>query len=147
MIGGGSGSVRRVPGCRDALVRYALGETDMRNLADGTRKLCELLFAAGAETLYPTVSGSTPLAGIDDLARVPDPLPQGRTSLMTIHLFSSCPMGEDKRRCVADSFGRVHGHDDLYIADASLLCTAPGVNPQGSIMAFARRNALHFLDR
>jgi choline dehydrogenase-like flavoprotein len=56
-------------------------------------------------------------------------------------------MGEDKRRCVADSFGRVHGHDDLYIADASLLCTAPGVNPQGSIMAFARRNALHFLDR
>jgi choline dehydrogenase-like flavoprotein len=147
MIGGGSGNVRRVPGWRDALVRYALGETDMRNLADGTRKLCELLFAAGAETLYPTVSGSTPLAGIDDLARVPDPLPQGRTSLMTIHLFSSCPMGEDKRRCVADSFGRVHGHDDLYIADASLLCTAPGVNPQGSIMAFARRNALHFLDR
>ncbi len=147
MIAGGSGSVRRVPGCRDALVRYALGETDMRDLADGTRKLCELLFAAGAETLYPTVSGSTRLAGPDDLARVADSLPQGRTSLMTIHLFSSCPMGEDKRRCVADSFGRVHGHDDLYIADASLLCTAPGVNPQGSVMAFARRNVLHFLDR
>jgi choline dehydrogenase-like flavoprotein len=41
----------------------------------------------------------------------------------------------------------VHGQEGLYIADASLLCTAPGVNPQGSIMAFARRNALHFLDR
>ena len=66
---------------------------------------------------------------------------------MTIHLFSSCPMGEDQARCVTDSFGRVHGHDDLYIADASLLCTAPGVNPQGSVMAFARRNALHFLGR
>ncbi len=145
MIAGGSGSVRRVPGWRDALVRYALGETDMRDLADGTRKLCEMLFAAGAETLYPTVDGATPLAGIDDVSKVDDPLPQGRTSLMTIHLFSSCPMGEDKRRCVADSFGRVHGHDGLYIADASLLCTAPGVNPQGSIMAFARRNALHFL--
>jgi choline dehydrogenase-like flavoprotein len=147
MIAGGSGSVRRVPGHRDALVRYALGETDMRDLADGTRKLCELLLAAGAETLYPTVDGAAPLAGIDDLARVADPLPQGRTSLMTIHLFSSCPMGEDKRRCVADSFGRVHGQEDLYIADASLLCTAPGVNPQGSLMAFARRNTLHFLDR
>ncbi|MCF3608975.1 GMC family oxidoreductase [Planktothrix agardhii 1033] len=33
----------------------------------------------------------------------------------------------------------------MYIADASLLCTAPGVNPQGSIMAIARRNALKFL--
>jgi choline dehydrogenase-like flavoprotein len=147
MIAGGRGSVRRVPGHRDALVRYALSATDMRALADGTRKLCELLLAAGAETLYPTVDGAPPLAGIDDLARIADPLPQGRTSLMTIHLFSSCPMGEDRRRCVADSFGRVHGQEDLYIADAGLLCTAPGVNPQGSIMAFARRNALHFLDR
>jgi choline dehydrogenase-like flavoprotein len=96
--------------------------------------------------LYPTVNGATPLAGADDLRKVADPLPQGRTSLMTIHLFSSCPKGEDRRRCVTDSFGRVHGQEDLYIADASLLCTAPGVNPQGSIMAFARRNALHFLE-
>jgi choline dehydrogenase-like flavoprotein len=146
MITGGAGSVRRLPGYRDPLVRFDLGDKDMRDLADGTRKLAELLFAAGAETLYPTVDGSSPLYGVDDLAKVADPLPQGRTSLMTIHLFSSCPMGEDQRRCVADSFGRVHGHDGLYIADASLLCTAPGVNPQGSIMAFARRNALHFLE-
>jgi choline dehydrogenase-like flavoprotein len=54
-------------------------------------------------------------------------------------------MGEDRTTCVADSFGRVHGVPGLHIADASLLCDAPGVNPQGSIMAFARRNALHFL--
>ncbi|MBO0764886.1 MAG: GMC family oxidoreductase N-terminal domain-containing protein [Hyphomicrobiaceae bacterium] len=147
MITGGSGSVARLPGCRDPLVRFTLAGADMRDLAEGTRKLCELLFAAGAEALYPTVDAAAPLYHIDDLVKVDDPLPHRRTSLMTIHLFSSCPMGEDKRRCVTDSFGRVHGHDGLYIADASLLCTAPGVNPQGSIMAFARRNALHFLDR
>jgi choline dehydrogenase-like flavoprotein len=147
MIAGGSGSVRRLAGYRDPLVRFALGEKDMRDLADGTRKLGEMLFAAGAVALYPTVDGAAPLAGVEDLRKVADPLPQGRTGLMTIHLFSSCPMGEDKRRCVADSFGRVHGYENLYIADASLLCTAPGVNPQGSIMAFARRNALHFLGR
>ncbi|HEX5957462.1 MAG TPA: GMC family oxidoreductase [Hyphomicrobiaceae bacterium] len=147
MIAGGSGSVKRVPGHRDPLVRFSLTEKDMRDLADGTRKLAELLFAAGAEALYPTVNGVPALRSIDDLLRLADPLPQGRTSLMTIHLFSSCPMGEDQRRCVTDSYGRVHGADDLYIADASLLCTAPGVNPQGSVMAFARRNALRFLER
>ena len=64
---------------------------------------------------------------------------------MTIHLFSSCPMGENRRLCAADSFGRVHECPGLYIADASLLCTQPSVNPQGSIMAIARRNALKFL--
>jgi choline dehydrogenase-like flavoprotein len=74
-------------------------------------------------------------------------LPSGLASLMTIHLFSSCPMGEDKEKCAADSYGRVHGFKNLYIADASLLCTAPGVNPQGSVMAFARRNVMKFLGR
>jgi choline dehydrogenase-like flavoprotein len=66
---------------------------------------------------------------------------------MTIHLFSSCPMGEQRSRCATDSFGRVHGFDNLRVNDASLLCTAPGVNPQGSTMAIARRNALHFLGK
>jgi choline dehydrogenase-like flavoprotein len=55
-------------------------------------------------------------------------------------------MGENRDLCAADSFGRVRGVDKLRIADASLLCTAPGVNPQGSIMAICRRNALHFLE-
>ena len=43
-----------------------------------------------------------------------------------------------------DWFGGLHGYHNLFVNDASLLCTAPGVNPQGSIMALARRNALNF---
>jgi choline dehydrogenase-like flavoprotein len=81
----------------------------------------------------------------DDLSKLPEVLPSGLASLMTIHLFSSCPMGENKNKCAADSYGRVHGVKNLQIADASLLCTAPGVNPQGSVMAFARRNVMRFL--
>ena len=41
-------------------------------------------------------------------------------------------MGEDLNLCAADSFGKVHGHHNLFVNDASLLCTAPGVNPQGT---------------
>jgi choline dehydrogenase-like flavoprotein len=54
-------------------------------------------------------------------------------------------MGEDQSKCAADSFGRIHGFKNLLVNDASLLCTALGVNPQGSIMALARRNTLAFL--
>ena len=140
-----TGSVRPVPGFHDPLVRYNLGHEDLRQLADGLRKLCELLLAAGAETIYPSLVGGPIIQSADDLQKIPAALDPARTNLMTIHLFSSCPMGENKNLCAVDSFGRVHGVSNLYINDASLLCSAPGVNPQGSVMAFARRNTLHFL--
>lgn len=138
------GRVRNLGG--DALVRYRLSREDLRSLSLGLRRLAKVLFAAGALELFPSIAGMPPLVSEDDLARIPAELPADRTNLMTVHLFSSCPMGENRGLCAADSFGRVHGAPDLYINDASLLPTAPGVNPQGSIMALARRNTLHFLE-
>lgn len=147
ITGEGRGSVRALPGFRDPLVRYNLTAHDRRDLAEGLTKLCQALFESGADRLYPGMAGSPRLLQKDDLKKLPDALPSGLASLMTIHLFSSCPMGEDQEKCATNSFGRVHGFKNLYVADASLLCTAPGVNPQGSVMAIARRNALAFLKK
>jgi choline dehydrogenase-like flavoprotein len=146
ITGQGSGTVRTLPGFRDPLVRFRLTEADRRDLADGVRKLSQALFAAGATALYPSITRGPRCTRPDDLSKIPAAVPPALTSLMTIHLFSSCPMGENPARCATDSFGRVNGLKNLYVADASLLCTAPGVNPQGTIMALARRNALHFLN-
>jgi choline dehydrogenase-like flavoprotein len=143
----GRGSVRTLPGFRDPLVRYTLTESDRRNLGDGLHKLAQILFASGATSLYPTLMRGPVLHSGDWLAKLPRVLPDGMANLITIHLFSSCPMGEDNAKCATDSFGRVHGFNNLFVNDASLLCTAPGVNPQGSIMAIARRNALKFLGK
>jgi len=143
----GRGTVRGLPGFRDPLVRYALTENDRRNLADGLKKLARILLEAGAAELYPGLAQGPVLHGHGGLSRLPETLPDGLANLMTIHLFSSCPMGEDPGKCATDSFGRVHGFKNLFVNDASLLCTAPGVNPQGSIMALARRNTLRFLGK
>jgi choline dehydrogenase-like flavoprotein len=145
LAGEGRGTVRSLPAFRDPLVRYTLTEQDRRNLADGLGKLSQALFEAGAVALYPGVTGAPALLKRDQLAGLPEILPSGLASLMTIHLFSSCPMGENQAICATDSFGRLHGFKNLHVSDASLLCTPPGVNPQGSIMALARRNALHLL--
>jgi choline dehydrogenase-like flavoprotein len=146
VCGGGRGSIRVLPGFRAPLVRYRVSEVQRQHLAQGMRKLAEVLFAAGAAELYPGVGGMDSLKSKDLIARLPDVLPRSRSNLMTIHLFCSCPMGEDRSKCATDSFGRVHGMNNLYISDASLLCTSPGVNPQGTIMALARRNVVHFLE-
>jgi choline dehydrogenase-like flavoprotein len=146
ITGPAAGTIRVLPGAADPLIRYPLSEGDLRDLAAGLRHLCRLLFAAGARELYPSVAGVPPLRSEADLDSLPATLPRARTSLMTIHLFSSCPCGEG-RGSAADSFGAVRGAPGLYINDASLLPSAPGVNPQGSVMAFARRNTLRYLGK
>jgi len=144
---GGQGIVRNLPGFNDPFVRVSLNSSDLRELAEALRRLCECLFAAGAIALYPDIAGFPKLKSIAGLDELPDLLPADRASLSTLHLFSTCPMGEDRTRCAVDSFGKMFNTDQLYIADASLLCGPTVVNPQGSVMAVAHRNVMEYLDR
>ncbi|MBF0137739.1 MAG: GMC family oxidoreductase [Magnetococcales bacterium] len=141
----GQGRVIVPPLLRHPIPFWHMQAAQWRDLATALRQLSRLLFAAGADTLWPSVAGTEPLHHVGELSRLPNTLPARDTRLMTIHLMGSCPMGEHPGQAVTDSFGRVHGQNNLYVCDASLLCDAPGVNPQGSVMAMARRNVLHFL--
>ena len=145
--GTGRGSVRTSFFDERPQLHYDLSEEDVINMSKGFARLCMLLLAAGAVEIYPGVVGLSPISS--ELAAVrwlDEPLPWKDLSLTTVHAFSSCPIGERRDRVVADSFGRLFDHENLYINDASMLPDSPGVNPQGSVMAFARRNVLHFLD-
>jgi choline dehydrogenase-like flavoprotein len=64
---------------------------------------------------------------------------------MTVHVCSSVPMGEDKAICAVDSYGASHEVAGVVVNDASIVNGAPGINPQGTVMALAIRNAEHFL--
>src|SRR2546430_5046590 len=88
----GAGTVRPLGRFGDPLVRYQVTLNDRRNLANGLRKLCEALLEGGAVALFPSVAGTSAVRSHDDLRKLPEALPAGLASLMTIHLFSSCPM-------------------------------------------------------
>lgn len=142
-----TGKIRPVLGCTDPWIRYQLSAEDLRDLATGLRRLTEMLLAAGARTVYPAVAGARPVSSIEQLSTIPATMAGNDANLMTIHLFSSCPMGENRSRTATDSFGRVWDAQNLAVHDASLIPTAPGVNPQGTVMALARRNTLNFVER
>ena len=144
--GGGHGTVRRVPGFADPLVRYRVTPEARRDLATGLQALCRALLAAGATEVFPCIGGfGPPIRSESELTRIPAELSADHTQLMTIHLLGSCPMGEGDAEAPCDSFGGLKGYHNLSVNDASLLCDSPGVNPQGSVMVLARRNALHHL--
>jgi choline dehydrogenase-like flavoprotein len=145
--GGGIASVRNLPWFTDPLVRVAFSAKDLTLLGEGTRRLAEALFAGGAVRVRPCIEGYPTMQSANDIDAMPKVLKGSDGSLTSVHVFSSCPMGEDMRRTAANSFGKVHGADGLYINDASLLCTPTSVNPQGTVMAVARRNAIDALER
>lgn len=139
------GRVIAVPGLRAPLVTYHLTDGDLSRLARGLVHLGELLLAAGATELYPSVIGGGVARRVSDLNDWWDAVDRRRTNLMTVHLTSSMRMGEDRALSATDSFGRVHGVRGLRVNDASLVPDAPGVNPQAAVMTIALRNAEHHL--
>ena len=61
------------------------------------------------------------------------------------HQAGTCRMGDDPQTSVTDKWGRVHGHDNLYIADGSLHVTNGGFNPVLTILALSFRVAGHLV--
>lgn len=128
-------------------IGYELSHEDVWNLSRGLARLSALLLRGGAVEVLPTVRGVPSIRTEVDAVRWLDDRLDGRAcSLSTVHAFSTCPIGERRDRCAADSFGKLHGFDNLFVNDASMVPDSPGVNPQGTIMSLARRNALRFCD-
>ena len=144
---GGRATVRSLPFFRDPLVAVRHSTEDLATMAEGLKRLAEALLAAGAVAIYPGITGYPVLRSLADVHSLPDVFGNGGDGAITsVHVFSSCPMGENSALCATDSFGRARGADGLYIADASLLCGPTMVNPQGTVMAIAHRNAVHAID-
>lgn len=141
----GAGRITAVPGASAPIVTYSLTDGDLSRLARGLVHLGDVLLAAGAFEIHPSIVGGPIVRSRADLVGWWDAVSRRRANLISIHMTSTVRMGQDRRRAGADSYGRVHGHENLYVNDASLLPDAPGVNPQGTVMAVAARNADHLL--
>jgi choline dehydrogenase-like flavoprotein len=63
------------------------------------------------------------------------------------HQAGTCRMGTDPRTSVTDRWGRLHGCDNVFCADASLHVTNGGFNPVLTVMALAFRVGEHVASR
>jgi choline dehydrogenase-like flavoprotein len=144
-VGTGVGRIRDLPLVNEPLVRLPLTNADLGRLGEGLLRLGQLLFAAGAEVLSNPVEGGPPIRNEAELEALCRALPQGRMAVSTIHLFSSVPMGRNEALTGTDSFGKLRGADNVWVNDASLFPASPAVNPQGTVLAVARRNVVRWL--
>ena len=144
----GTGRVTAIPGVAEPFVQYNLLPRDWSALSSILARLTKLLFAAGAKSVIPSVSGQRSWHSLKEAHRdLSAGLSPRKSNLMSIHIFSSCPPGEAPNVTVTDSFGRLRSFSNLVVSDASQIPEAPGVNPQGTVMALAYRAAEAWLAR
>ncbi|MDQ3037782.1 MAG: GMC family oxidoreductase [Myxococcota bacterium] len=132
------GTVRAAPFSSRPVVRYTLDRPDMERFRQGMILLAKQHFAAGARAIIPGIHGMPYKLLPDQISVLDDaPLDPRRYIAILSHLFGGCPMGSDPATSVTDAQGRVHGYQGLVVADASVIPTNLGVNPQHTIMALA----------
>lgn len=61
----------------------------------------------------------------------------------TAHILGGCPMGKNVSEGVVDDFFKVHGYDNFYILDGSIMPCNLGVNPSLTITALSEYAMAH----
>jgi choline dehydrogenase-like flavoprotein len=134
-----SGRVRlRAGGAR---LSYRLNRADASTLGFGIARAAEMLFAAGAREVYPQVAGLTTIRPGGQRA-IEEGIKPPQLRLEAFH-----PMGTAALGVVTELDGQLRDLPGAYVADASLLPTALGVNPMLTIIAMSRRIARGLADR
>jgi len=129
-------------------IHYRVAERTARTLHEGLVAAARLHLAAGAVealTLHNTAVRVRTERDTDAILRAPRG--SNQLSMFSAHVNGTCRLGTDPRTSGCTPDGERHGVPGLYIADGSILPTAPGVNPQETIMALATIIARRIADR
>ncbi len=129
-------------------IDYRVSERDRPTLVKGITAAARMHFAAGAAevlTLHSPSLRITREADVSDIAR--RPVGPNQLGLFSAHMNGTCRIGTDPRSSGCSPDAERHGVRGLYVVDGSLFPTAPGVNPQATIMALGHLFADRIADR
>lgn len=119
-------------------LRYRMSAADRARLLRGMDAAARIHFAAGAREVSTLHADACRMRSPSELGamarRASGP---NQLGVVSAHVNGTCRMGTDPATSGCTPDGERHGVPGLYVADGSLLPTAPGVNPQETIMALA----------
>jgi choline dehydrogenase-like flavoprotein len=132
----------RVRARRDGSVSisYRLAPRDEAHVRAATLAAVRLHWAAGAVEVRTLHRHPTILRTPQESERLATrSFAQSEFQLSSAHVNGTCRMTDDRRTGGCDPTGQRWGAPGVYVVDGSLLPTAPGVNPQLTVMAMADR--------
>jgi choline dehydrogenase-like flavoprotein len=142
MVGTDPTGVVKLNRKKEVEIDFAFSQRDLQRLVAGTKTLARIYLGGGALRVFPSSYELLEIASEEDLglldARItrPDDL-----SLGSAHPQGGNAMSEDPRKGVVGTDFRVHGHENLFVADASVFPTNIWANCQATVMAMSHHAA------
>lgn len=119
-------------------IQYALGRRDRAHALAGLEAAAQLHFAAGANEVISGHTRPVLLKHPREVYRLRErPMGPNDIPFFSAHVNGTCRLGSDPQTAGTDPHGERFGAPGVFVADGSLLPTAPGVNPQETIYAVA----------
>ena len=128
---------------------YKISQDDIEKHKLSIKRLAKILFLGGIKRIFLSSGNKNnkdqlsfkSINEVNNFLMKEKYIPE----LSSIHLFSSVPMGK-KDKYPLDSYGKLKKtNENIYVNDSSMLPSPTGVNPQGIIMALAKRNVENFI--
>jgi choline dehydrogenase-like flavoprotein len=123
-------------------IDFTFSDEDLRRLIAGTKLLSRIYLAGGALRVFPSSYEHLELASEDDLGLLDERITRpDDLSLGSAHPQGGNAISEDPGRGVVGMDFRVHGYENLFVADASVFPTNIWANCQATVMAMAHHAA------
>lgn len=135
---GGTVSLKKGAYSRIGL-RYAFTPAFWEAFRHACKEMAKIQFAAGARRVMSLHDDPVVLENVSQLGKLDSaPYEPLKVKVVTAHQMGGCAMGKNPATSVVDSKLKVHGFDNLFVVDGSVLPTGLGVNPQLTLFALGR---------
>jgi len=119
-------------------VHYPYGELTQKVLKDSLVKQVALNFEMGAKKVMVAGAQGIELNSLNEMKKLDDlMMTSAGLYLAAPHPGGGCRMGQDPKTSVVGFDHRVHGWNNLFVADSSVFPSSSSLDPSLTIMAFS----------
>ena len=145
----GVGTIKRIPFFDFPYITYKYHKDDLVLIKKSLKKMVELFFSLNIKKILIPLKDYPVINNFDEFLKIEDKNNFfSNIDISSVHGMSSCRMSgnPEKYKTPLDSSGKLFGFKNIYVSDASILPTSPGVNPQQTIASICMQNAYKFCE-